>query len=558
MPVDYSPYSIADAVLAQLAAGGVQRIYGVVGDAIFPLADAFTRQDSLRFVPVGHEGAAAFMASYEAKLTGRLTGCLATSGPGATNLATGLADAYFDNAPVIAITGQVVSGKIGTQTHQYFNQQSYFAPITAFTTLTVSPEATMPALVEAMCQAVEIGTATHISIPKDIQSMPVAWSPLPIKVPSSADQPDVITAPEDIPARLIIGDRQKAQAALAACRRPLLLLGLDRPQAVTAALQLAEKLGAAIIIAQQVKGAVSSSHPQVIGGIGPAYVPGIVGQVDLIILIGDASYEIGYLPPGIQLIAVTERPIIPPGLPLLVELIGPPAAMLHRLSQESALTKREPSPEWLSAISATRQELTKQAEQVNSSAPDGAINPYHLAVALERVLDRNAIIAIDIGAFSHWFDLGFKAHKQVILTSARWRGMGLGLPAAVAAKIVHPERQVAAVIGDGAFVMSMSELLTACRLQLPILIVIVDNSGYDLEKQKMQAEGLTPYGVDLNLPDMTALATAWGAYGYRVRPGDKLEEALREAIGEMARRKGPVVLVVPCATPALPHIRPER
>jgi len=167
------------------------------------------------------------------------------------------------------------------------------------------------------------------------------------------------------------------------------------------------------------------------------------------------------------------------------------------------------------------------------------------------------VVAVDIGAFSHWLDLGFKARTQTILTSARWRGMGLGLPAAIAAKLAAPQRQAVAVVGDGAWLMCLGELVTAIRLQLPILIVIADNGGYDLEAQKMQAEGLTPFGTDLQLPDMVALATTWGAIGYQIsrdENGETLQESIKTALQEAEQQHKPALIHVHCSAAPLPYI----
>lgn len=136
---------VAEAILGPLAAGGVQRVYGVVGDAVFPLADAFCGRHDIAFVAATHETGAAFIASYEAKLTGAPTACMTTSGPGATNLATGLADAYLDGAPVIAITGQVETAEFGTATKQSLDQQTFFRAISASTELALAGEAALHA-----------------------------------------------------------------------------------------------------------------------------------------------------------------------------------------------------------------------------------------------------------------------------------------------------------------------------------------------------------------------------------------------------------------------------
>lgn len=554
-------YNTADAILAQLAAAGVKRVYGVVGDAVFPLADAFTRQSSVQFVATAHEGAAAFMASYEAKLTSQLTACLATSGPGAANLAIGLADAYFDAAPVIAITGQVDTGKIGTQAHQFFNQQGFFGSICASSTMAVSPSAALAALVISICRSITQQTATHLSVAKDVLSMPVAWTPLPIKLQSQYEQ-SVRPTPADIdigtptlPCTVQIGDIEAACSAMVSSRHPLILLGTTASPDVTAALRLAELLGAAVVPAQHTKGAVPSSHPLVIGSISPAHIPDLVNQLDLVILVGDAPYELPLLPQEARLVAVTERTLLPPKLPLLAELQGQTAATLHWLCGKLAGHRGDPA--WLQGITAAKSDLVAHGGQMPPSEGNSAIHPYQLALTLSEALAPDAVVAIDIGAFSHWFNCAFKVRNQTILTSERWRGMGLGLPAAIAAKLAYPQRQAVALVGDGAWLMSLGELATAIRLQLPILIIIADNGGYDLETQKMLAEGLTPFGTELQLQDMAPLAASWGAIGYQIASdenGHNLQGIVRRALQEAEERRRPALLHIRCSGAPLPHI----
>lgn len=547
--------TVAEALVAQLAAAGVERIYGVIGDAVFPLVDALAKQSEVQFVTAVHETNAAYMASYEAKLTGRLTACMATSGPGATNLATGLADAFFDGAPVIALTGQVPAAKIGTDAKQYFDQQTFFRPVTASTTEAVGAESALHGLLAAMSRSVTASTATHVSIPKDVLQMPVQWTPLALQSELHSTSETAETSP---PQPYVLGDPHAAIERLHSARRPLLIIGTSDPAAVRDGLDLAASLNAGVVAAQQAKGAVPFDHELLIGGIGEAHVPQLINDVDLMILIGEAPYETRFIPPTVPSIVIAPTHRLLPKHPVLAGWFGPMTTSLRTLrpkpdapTHDEAHTPRQP---WLDAIRAARQDLFAQAERL-AHIPDGQpCNPYVVSLQLAQHSGEDAVIAVDVGAFSHWFDLGFRVRRQTVLASPRWRGIGFALPAAIGARFAQPGRQVVAITGDGAFLQSLGELTTAVRYKLPLLIVVVNNAVYDIERQKLVHEGFNTLGTELPTPDFVAFAEGCGAIGLRAATNGDIEGALKEAFDKLAHADRPVVLDVHTTAPVLPHL----
>lgn len=532
--------NVAEAIVAQLAAAGVSRMYGVIGDAVFPLAHALEKQRAVTFVAATHETNAAYMASYEAKLTGRPVACMATAGPGATNLATGLADAHFDGAPVIAITGQVPSTKIGTGAKQYFDQQTFFRPITASSELAVGGEAALHAVLSALNRAVMQSTVTHVSIPRDVFEHPVQWSPLALE-----------PGPRPV-SNQVVGNETEAFERLQSAQRPLLLLGTSQPDAVRESLALAETIGAAVVVAQQAKGAVPHDNDRLIGGIGEAHVPHLVNDCDLLVLIGDAPYEVMFIPPNVPSIIVTPTHRAVSKHPLITEWIGDVHRALRTLREHLKDRHIYVDAGWQRAIQATRTSLEVQVAQLRELPGAEQCNPYELALTLSAQVAEDAVIAVDVGAFSHWFDLGFRAKRQAILASARWRGIGFALPAAIGAQFAYPGRQVVAVVGDGAFLQAMGELTTAVRYELPLVIVVVNNATYDIEQQKMAMQGFGSLGTALPTPDFVAYAEACGATGVRVAAADQLGGALERGLRLSQGR--PVVLDVRTTVPALPHL----
>lgn len=530
--------NVADAFVAQLAAGGVERIYGVIGDAVFPLAAALDRQRAIRFVATTHETHAAYMASYEAKLTGRPVACMATAGPGTTNLATGLADAYFDGAPVIAITGQVQSTKIGTGEKQYFDQQTFFHSITASTDTAMSGEAALHALLSAMERATRCSTVTHLSVPKDVFLQAVEWSPVAIMPKSESSH------------HRIVGDGEKAIKRLKNSQCPIMIVGDSRPEVVQASMDLADTIGAAVVVAQQVKGAVPYDYDRLIGGVGEAHVPSMINDADMMILVGDAPYEIDFIPPHVPSVVVSPMHRTIMKHPLIAEWVGDVLENLRYL--RSRLADHLTDEKWQDAIHATRRALNHQVEDMLFTHENGIVNPYTLAVKLSEYVADNAVIAVDTGAFSHWFDLGFRVKHQTILASSRWRPIGMALPAAIAAKIADPGRQVVAIVGDGAFLPSMGELATAVRYELPIVIIIVNNAIYDIERQKMLTEGFGSLGTALPSVNYVAYAEACGAAGFRAHSSEMLDVAIKQGLDKATNH--PVVIDVRTSVPILPHL----
>lgn len=250
----YLPQKVADVIIELLKLWGVKRIYGVIGDAIFGLMEGLSRQNDLEWVGVKHESVAAMMASAEAKLTGRIGVCAAQMGPGLTNLMTGLGDAYLDRVPVLAISGQAPTPKIGTAYKQYIDQQGLVQAITGFSRIVVHPNAVVDTLTQAMFTAMEQAIPVHLSIPSDLWTLPCGAKPRePIQI-----------------ANQIAGHSQLQQAAnlILKAKRPLILAGNRANHACDAIRKLADRWGCGIVMSYGAKGIIAGSHPYLLGGLG--------------------------------------------------------------------------------------------------------------------------------------------------------------------------------------------------------------------------------------------------------------------------------------------------
>lgn len=527
----------AEVILQLLSGAGVKSIYGVSGDAIFPIMDALSRYQGIQYYSTVIETGAAFMASYEAKLTGRLAVCTATSGPGTVNLINGMADAYFDRAPVLAITGQVDTGKMGTNVKQYFDHTSVIRNLTSFSETVVSSETVIPIIQAAIETALNKRTTAHVSIPRDIFLKPITNTRM-----------SVISGSSSVLGPGLSGKLDEAVRILSNSHKLLVITGLQSRVINEKVGHVADKRDAGIITAQHVQGAVSDGHPRTIGVIGQGYLPGLINETDCILLVGEAPYELKFLPDQIPVIQIADTTESLYYDKIICGLVGSPAHILSLMLDR--LESIRNAGDWSRVIQAEKEARAKtfSEDAQNNQVP---IHPSRLMAALSQSVDSEAIITLDIGSFLHWFGRSFKVKNHIVLVSGKWRSMGSGLPAAIGAKIARPDKQVIAVVGDGGFLMSMAELVTAVRYNLPVTVIVMTNSVYSLEKHKMALEGLTPFGCDIKAVDFAGFAESCGARGFRVTDPRDLEAILTEALN----CNKPAVVDVQTADEKLPFLR---
>ncbi|MFC4768303.1 thiamine pyrophosphate-binding protein [Effusibacillus consociatus] len=511
--------TVAETILEQLHLWGVERIYGVVGDAILGLMDAIAKQNRIRFIAVKHESVAAMMASAEAKLTGKLGVCVATMGPGLGNLLNGLGDAHMDKAPVLAITGQAPTDKIGTDYKQYVDQQELIKPFARYSTLLTHPNATVEVLVKAMHTSLTEGAVTHLSVPKDMFTMmtsaKVRQKPALLKGTAQFDKHGL----------------QSAIQLLASAKQPMIVAGVGGRTAAQAVGKLAETLGAGILVSLGAKGMIPESSPNMLGGIGQGgnpYADDLFKQSDVVLLVGDTWWPEGYVPTQARILQIdTAQQNIGKGIPTELGIVGDASVAVPLLTE--GLQGYQKNPEWVSKWTVVKRmwELTNEQEGMLGGSP---IHPATVCRVIERSVSSNAVITLDTGDVTVWMNRSFRAQNQDVLFSGDWRTMGFGVPAALAAKLCSPDRQVVAVVGDGGLEMVMADLLTAVRYGLQVTVVVFNNGALQMELDKMIVSGFQTEGVQLTNPDFVKLAQACGWEGYRTETEEQLERALREAL----------------------------
>lgn len=531
------PYpSVADAILDQLRLWGVKRIYGFVGDSVFGLMDAIAKQTAIRFISVKHESAAAFMASAEAKYTGNLAVCIAHMGPGLSNLLNGLGDAAMDGYPVLAITGQAPLEKIGTMYKQYINQQEFVRALAGHTQLVVHPDAVIDALTTAIQHSITAGMVSHLSIPADLFTMPTRTR---IRHPNRQE----IVRPDS-------ASIEQALRVMRAAKRPLILAGDKARAASTDIVRLAKKWGCGIAHAYGAAGIIPDDFPLLLGGLGEGgnpHLDGLFKQTDAVLAIGTSWRPNEETPANAVIIRVVGRQSeIGIGMPAQYVITGDAAAIVNLLEQ--GIQAQEIHPDWNGQMRQCKQ-VWDHENEAEGNRPGVPLHPSRVVRALEKHVSSHALIALDEGDSTLWFLRNFRARSQQILFSGRWRSMGFGLPAALAAKCCDPRKQVVCVTGDGGLAMVMADLLTAVRYGLPIVVVVFNNGTLQMERNKMEAKGLIPEATEIRNPDFVKLAEACGWQGYRVISEEKLDDLLQVALNSVQ----PVLLDVPIAQAAYPE-----
>lgn len=511
--------TVATLILEQLQLWGVKRIYGVIGDAIFGLMDAIGRQVTIQFIAVKHESVAAMMASAEAKLTGNIGVCISQMGPGLGNLLNGLGDAYFDTAPVLVISGQAPLDKVGTDYHQYLDQQAFVLPIARFSTLAAHPDAVPEILAKAMRVSSIEGTVTHVSIPQDLftlKSMARPW-PRPTIVPYSSSYGN-----EDL---------KPFSQIMNAATRPMIVVGSRACGAGEQIENLAASWGAGIATSINGIGTISPSCPWLLGGIGPGgnpHLPNTFVQCDVALLIGTTHWPQGYVPTNALILQLDEGPAhLGRGIPIQVGAVANVRKFIVNLS--GALARRAAKTDWIDRIQEVRRAWTDHNE--HEGGQDGhPVPPARIVRAIENNIDQDAIITLDYGDSTLWFYRTFRAAKQRVLVSEHWRTMGFGLPAALAAKLCMPDRQVVAIVGDGGLGMTLADLLTATRYNLKLTVVLFNNGALQMERDKMTRDGYARVGTSLTNPDFVQLARSCDWDAFRVELDVDLEEVLKKAL----------------------------
>jgi pyruvate dehydrogenase (quinone)/pyruvate oxidase len=569
----------SDTLVERLIAWGVDTVFGLPGDGINGMIEAFReRQDKIRFIQVRHEEAAAFAACAYAKFTGKLGVCVATSGPGAIHLLNGLYDAKMDGAPVLALTGQQYSDLLGSHYQQEVNLLSLYEDVAAYNMQVQGPKDVYN-LVNTACRvALSQRTVAHITFPIDYQVTAASndWNEEPggpAMTPNQVTefQPGFYAAGVDgrkgaaleRPASPIPSAIQLQQAADILNRggKVAILAGHGAIHASDLLEKLADTLAAPIVKPLLGKGAVPDDSPFTTGGLGllgTAPSEDAMETCDTLLIVGSSYPYPAYLPKpgqahGVQIDIDPTR--IGLRYPVEVGLVGDALATLEALLP---MLRRKPDRTFLETAQKGMQAWNEKIE-LEGTREDKPMKPQVVAHTLEKLAAPNAIITGDSGTNTTWIARNFRLKRdQMFSCSGNLATMAPGLPYAVGAQVAFPDRQVIAFVGDGGFTMLMGEMITAVKYHLPIKVIIIKNNLLgQIKWEQIVFLGNPQYVVDLEPADFAAWARAAGAHGFTCDDPQKLEGVMTQFLAV----DGPAVLeaVVDPNEPPMPaKIKPKQ
>jgi len=547
----------ADILIDVLQEWGVDTVFGLPGDGINGIIEALRRKaESVRFVQVRHEEAAAFMACAYAKFTGRLGVCLATSGPGGIHLLNGLYDAKLDGQPVLAITGMPYHDLIGTHTQQDVELDKLFMDVAKYNARVMGPTHVENVAHLACRTSLLYRGVSHITFPVDLQEMKADGerSKRNIAGHNAELEPHSARLPNDT-------DLAQAADILNSGTRIVILAGRGALDAGAELEEAAEILGAPIVKALLGKASVPDDSPYTtgtIGLLGTRPSQDAIESCDTLLMVGSSFPYVEFMPkPGQARAVQIELDPIRIGLryPVEIGLVGDSRRTLQALMP---MLQRHQDRSFLEKAQRGMDKWWKtMAEYI--TAESVPMKPQVIADALNRYLRDDAIVTSDSGTVATWWARHIRVKRgQMYSLSGTLASMANGLPYAIAAQIAHPERQVVAFVGDGGFSMLMAELATAVKYRLPVKVVIIKNNTLGMIKwEQMVFLGNPEYGCELQPIDFVAFARACGAAGFSVADPKQCHAVLEQAFAT----PGPVVIeatVDPFEPPMPPKISVEQ
>ncbi|MGG5216827.1 acetolactate synthase AlsS [Rahnella variigena] len=526
----------ADLVVAQLEAQGVKHVFGIPGAKIDRVFDSLV-DSPIKTIPVRHEANAAFMAGAVGRLTGKAGVALVTSGPGCSNLITGVATATSEGDPLVALGGAVKRADHVKQVHQTMDTVAMFRPVTKYSAEVTSPSALAEVLANGF-RAAEFGRpgAAFISLPMDIVNEPASGKLL-------TSQPPVLgSAPHD-------AILQVAQL-LKQAKNPVLLLGLmaSQPRNAEAIRRLLHKSDLPVTSTYQAAGVIDqASFHRFAGRVGLFNNQAgdrLLRNADLVITIGysPVEYEPAQWSNGTaELVhidvmpAETDSDYLPD-----VELVGDIADTLDLLTEQ--IPQRIDLSASAVEILEDRRQQRELLAQKGRSLNQFAIHPLRLVRAMQDIVNSDVTLCVDMGSFHIWiarYLYSFRA-RQVLISNGQ-QTMGVALPWAIGAALVDPGRKVVSVSGDGGFMQSSMELETAVRLGVNLLHIIWVDEAYNMVAIQEEKKYQRTSGIQFGPIDFKAYADAFGAKGFAVTSAETLESTLRAAMDV----QGPAVVAVP-------------
>ena len=516
-----------------LESEGVKYIFGVPGEENLLLLQAI-KNSSINFIVTRHEQTAGFMAATIGRLTGIPGVCLSTLGPGATNLVTSAAYAQLGGMPTLFITGQKPIKKSRQGNFQMINTVEMFKPITKSTKQIINGEMIPTMVREAFRLAkVERPGAVHLELPEDVAEEIVTGTPIT----------------NNHTRRPIAEEKAIKQAVelIEKSKHPLVLIGAgaNRKRTSQVLTEFIDKTGIPFFTTQMGKGVVTEKHPQYLGTAALSendYIHCDINKADLIINIGHDTIE---KPPFIMGKEDKRKVIHINFFPAIVDQIYFPqhevvGDIANTVFQIGALISKQ--KEWDFSYFYKMQKYLNSHFQLITKEDRFPYSPQQIVKIIRQNVSEKDIVTLDNGMYKIWFARNYHTLKQnTLLLDNALAAMGAGLPSAMAAKIIFPEKRVIAICGDGGFLMNSQELETANRLKLNLTTIVLCDKAFGMIKWKQQSMGLDDFALSFGNPDFVLLAKSYGANGYRVEKIGDLKKCLEKTFN----KKGVNLIEVP-------------
>jgi acetolactate synthase I/II/III large subunit len=504
-----------------LEAEGVRYVFGIPGEETLDLNEALDAS-AIEFIPVRHEQGGAYMADMYGRLTRSAGVCLGTLGPGATNLVTGVADAFLDRSPMVVLTGQADLERMHKESHQYIDVVSMLRPITKFNAR-LNSSRVIPEVVRKAFKVAEAQKPgpTHIELPEDVMAEEADGAPLPARRARRRPEPS--------------GDELRAAIdVISSAELPIVLAGngVIRTGAAAALRGFAEMTGIGVAETFMGKGALDYEDTRARGTVGLQsrdYALAGFDDADVVITVGYDLVEhapANWNPKRDKRIVCidTVTPDVDEHFITEADLIGDMAHILGVLARELGTTAVTTAPSRLNEIVLGRFEAAKDDDAF-------PMQPPRALWEIRQALGRDDILVSDVGMHKLWIARMFPAHEpDTVFIANGLAGMGIALPTAIAAKLVHPERNVVTVSGDGGFMMNVQELETAVRLRTAVVNVIWENAQYGSIVWKQDKKFGRHFGTDFTNPDFVRLADAFGMPAWRCEGVDDFGRHLTHAL----------------------------
>jgi len=529
--------TVSDLMAETMVNWGINRVFGMVGHSNLGFADAMRRleeEGKLKYIGIRHEGAASFAASAYGKLTGKPAGCFAIAGPGSTNMYTGLWDAKVDRAPILALTGQVATQVVGTGNFQEVDLVHAFESVAEFNHRVEHQSRHGELMSLAVKHAILKRDVSHLTFPDQVQVLPAGDKAA--KGPEGRITSLEIAPPEE--------SLNAAIELLKGAKNPMIIVGHGARFHMDAITALAEDLNCPLATTFKGKGQISDHHRLGCGVLGRSGTPiasYFMNEADALLVIGASFSNHTGITPKIPTIQIDFDPLALSKFHSIdVAVYGEISRTVRMLSarkDEFADEKNDRSEAIAERWAIWRQEKAKRLKESRGQG----VSSIAVFDSLTRNAPEDAIMCVDVGNNAYSFGRYFECEKQTFMMSGYLGSIGFALPAAMGAwAAVENERPIIAVAGDGGLCQYLAELTTAVKYEMPIKVVLLNNSELGKITKEQRAGGWDKWSTDLVNPDFSAYAESCGALGIKVREQEEMDAAMQQLLAH----DGPALLEV--------------